>query len=256
MNRRRVTSLLLFEVLSIAALHGLGTSRGFNVQLRDLPAPTTRVEDAVASGLRYLALVLGYWMLISTLLYLAARIGEFSTALRAIRWITLPPIRRAVDRGLAVGITISSLLTSLQAVAQTPPPPVEQTYAPAPTGSGTTSEPVIVVEDETYIPPGVFIPPPSDVGRVAVPEVDPVPSLPTHLLFAQPGPETYEVAVGDNLWSIAFAHLSETTGGRPSEGEVAAYWVELIAANLTSLTSSDPDLIYPGEEVVLPPIIS
>lgn len=253
MNRRRVTSLLLFETLSIAALHRLGSNRGFDVHLRDLPAAATRVEDAVASGLRYVALVLGYWMLISTILYLAARVGEFSTALRAVRWITLPPIRRTIDHALAVGITISTLLTPAHAIAQTPQPPVEQTYVPSPAGFDAASEPVIVVEDETFIPPGVFIPPPSTMNRAA-PRPDPMQSLPTHLLFAQPALESYEVAAGDNLWSIALAHLSESTEERPSEGAVAAYWVELIAANLANLTSNDPDLIYPGERIVLPPI--
>ena len=253
MKRRRVTSLLLFETLSVAALHRLGSSRGFDVQLGDLPAATTRVEDAVASGLRYVALILGYWMLISTLFYLAARVGEFSTALRTISWITLPPIRRTVDRALAAGIAVGTLVTPAQAIAQTPPPPVEQTYVPAPAGFDAASEPVIVADDETFIPPGVFIPPPSTMYR-AVPGPDPLQSLPTHLLFSQPEPHTYEVSVGDNLWSIALAHLSETTGDQPSEGEVAAYWIDLIAANIADLTSNDPDLIYPGERIVLPAI--
>jgi hypothetical protein len=65
------------------------------------------------------------------------------------------------------------------------------------------------------------------------------------------------VVQGDNLWTIARNHLAEVRG-RPavelSDRQIAAYWVTLVDANLGGLRSGDPDLIYPGEVVELPPV--
>jgi nucleoid-associated protein YgaU len=65
------------------------------------------------------------------------------------------------------------------------------------------------------------------------------------------------VVVGDNLWTIAKGHLAATRG-RPaatlSDREVAAYWLKVVDANRQRLRSRDPDLIYPGEQVTLPPV--
>jgi hypothetical protein len=36
--------------------------------------------------------------------------------------------------------------------------------------------------------------------------------------------------------------------------EVTRYWLRVVEANRPNLRSGDPDLIYPGEIVILPPI--
>jgi nucleoid-associated protein YgaU len=69
--------------------------------------------------------------------------------------------------------------------------------------------------------------------------------------------KTYKVVEGDNLWTIAGDHLAEARSGgagEPTTREVAAYWLRVVDANAPNLRSGDPDLIYPGETVVLPPI--
>jgi hypothetical protein len=38
----------------------------------------------------------------------------------------------------------------------------------------------------------------------------------------------------------------------PTAAEITPVWVEVIAANRDRLRSGDPDLIFPGEIVVLP----
>jgi hypothetical protein len=66
----------------------------------------------------------------------------------------------------------------------------------------------------------------------------------------------YRVKPGDNLWKIARDHLlSERSGGsgEPTNHEVAAYWVKVVEAN-RDLPSGDPDLIYPGDPITLPPV--
>jgi nucleoid-associated protein YgaU len=65
------------------------------------------------------------------------------------------------------------------------------------------------------------------------------------------------VVGGDNLWAIARDHLSRQRSGgsgEPTNHEVAAYWLKVVQANRDRLRSGDPDLIYPGERVTLPPV--
>jgi nucleoid-associated protein YgaU len=83
----------------------------------------------------------------------------------------------------------------------------------------------------------------------------PVPSA------ATPAPETGKktssklAARGDSLWTMARDHLAAAKGGgRPSNRQVAEYWAKVIEANRHRLISGDPDLIKPGESIVLPPV--
>lgn len=61
-------------------------------------------------------------------------------------------------------------------------------------------------------------------------------------------PRTYVVRPGDNLWSIAQSQVAGHGGG-----DVAQYWRALVAANRSTLRSKNPNLIFPGEIVALPP---
>ena len=49
------------------------------------------------------------------------------------------------------------------------------------------------------------------------------------------------------------AALRSGGSGEPTNREVAEYWAKVVEANRDGLQSGDPDLIYPGEEIVLPP---
>jgi len=73
----------------------------------------------------------------------------------------------------------------------------------------------------------------------------------------RPAPRvTYVVESGDTLWSIAQDQLAKAkaSGGaeEPTDSEVADYWAKLKKANQDRLR--DPDLIFPGEEIILPPV--
>jgi hypothetical protein len=62
---------------------------------------------------------------------------------------------------------------------------------------------------------------------------------------------------GDNLWTIARDHLAAVrnrSAADLSDREIGAYWVTVVEENEGRLRSGDPDLIYPGEEVTLPPV--
>jgi hypothetical protein len=65
------------------------------------------------------------------------------------------------------------------------------------------------------------------------------------------------VVEGDNLWTIARDHLAKVTrrrAGDLSEREIARYWLDVVDANRAALRSGDPDVIFPGETIKLPPV--
>jgi hypothetical protein len=59
------------------------------------------------------------------------------------------------------------------------------------------------------------------------------------------------VEPGDSFWSIAEDVVADRLGRPGSDAEVAAYWARLVDANRPNLASGDPDLIYPGERMLL-----
>lgn len=68
-------------------------------------------------------------------------------------------------------------------------------------------------------------------------------------------PQPYEVAEGDNFWSIAESTLEAETGGPVSDAEIHGYWLELIDANVDQLVEpGNPDLILPGQVLDVPPV--
>ena len=99
--------------------------------------------------------------------------------------------------------------------------------------------------DLAQLPPDVTAPTPA-------PAPAPTPSAP-------PPTDTRDVVVapGDNLWELAARRLA-TTSGRAradvTDAEIAPYWVRVCDENRARLASGDPNLVFPGERIVLPPV--
>ncbi|MEX0705784.1 MAG: hypothetical protein WD041_04130, partial [Nitriliruptoraceae bacterium] len=69
------------------------------------------------------------------------------------------------------------------------------------------------------------------------------------------GDRAWTVKEGEHFWSIAETTLEDARGAPPSEDQTASYWRELIDANQDRLLPPfDPDLIYPGQTLFLPPV--
>jgi hypothetical protein len=68
-------------------------------------------------------------------------------------------------------------------------------------------------------------------------------------------PLVWLVRPGDHLWKIAGEHLQIVLERAPTQDEHALYWLAVIDAARPVIRSGDPDLIYPGEELPLPPTL-
>src|SRR5207247_992163 len=55
-----------------------------------------------AAVIRLVALAAAAWLLVTTLLYVVARVVDIPRALRTLEWVTPPGARRIVDRALVV----------------------------------------------------------------------------------------------------------------------------------------------------------
>lgn len=105
-------ALLVFEVVAIIGLQAVGSNQAMQVPWGDFWTwmDTSSVDVLAMPLLRYAALGLAYWMLVSTLLFVAAQLTRIPVAIRAAGMFTLPSVRRAVDGAMAVSIATTSVV--------------------------------------------------------------------------------------------------------------------------------------------------
>ncbi len=277
-------------IAAIAILHRLGADPAFAIDWDDPNGwLSSRSPERVLLGVvRLASLALAYWIAGSLVLYTAARASRIPALIRSVEWLTLPAVRQVAERAVVVTLTVSTFtaggtaaLAHEQAVPDAQRPGVGQVdqdtapataYVPVPAGDTPITIPVPTGSEpeETYtpVPAGseasseVAPPPPGlhAVTHAAAPApplvVEPDADLVAPAVGAQPSAlesYPYSVVAGDNLWTLASAHLESVLGRAPTEAETATYWSHMIEANRAQLRSGNPDLIFPGEVVTCPP---
>ncbi|HEX2158659.1 MAG TPA: hypothetical protein VHS79_17025, partial [Actinomycetes bacterium] len=159
--------LLGLELGAVLALHWLGRFPGLRIRW-DEPVPwvlSSPVQEVLGALLRTVGLVMAYWLLASTVLYLLARLTRLPAVVRAVGWATLPLARRVADHAVAVtlvtsmvgGSTLGVASPALAAHQEAPPssatettePPPATPYVPDPAGEPPTSEPATTAPDTT-----------------------------------------------------------------------------------------------------------
>ena len=244
---------MAFIALSIAALHRL--VRWFPPEiLLDSGGP---LEPAFAAALCLIGLGVAYWLAASTLLYLIGRLGKLPAAVRAVSWTTIAPVRRLVD-GVVAGALVVTVGLPAHAGTMTEPG-----YAPVPAGDPASSDPGTSQDPTPGLPdwPLTSQTEPDGRGRADQTPLPPItnpgaadPRL--AVLPASASVEPIEIIVrpGDHMWALAEQRLSAVRGRAVTDSEVAPYWLQVVANNVSSIRSGDPDLIFPGEVLVLPAI--
>ncbi len=246
---------------AVGALHRLGNLPWLRVGWSDLEGwlALTPWEDAVAAGLRALALAAAYWLAVSTTVYLLALASGVPRLVATARPFTLPAVRRIADRLLAGSLALSTMASPL--VGATAEGHMSGPVPPIP----VVSSPWETADDHVAVGylPNPLTPPPVGADDPAVgPSPSPgsalpgwpVPSRGAPPPMAPGSPNEVIVAPGDHLWGIAERRLADVLGRPPTDSEVAPYWVEVKEVNRPRLRSGDPDLVYPGEVVLLPPV--
>jgi hypothetical protein len=236
---------LAFIAASIGGLHRLGEWFPLDLIL-DGGGP---LEPALAAGFRLAGLVAGYWLAGSTILYVIARVGRIPGAIRAVEWATVGPVRRLID-GMVAGALVATIGLPGNAGAM-----VSSGYVPVPAGDPaptTTTSQVPEVpnpDSESVFPDAMFLP----IQATPDPPFDESPSIVPPLTVPN-GPTEIVVGPGDHMWSLAEQRLTVVRGRQVSDIEIAPYWLQVVGTNLSRIRSGDPDLIFPGEVLVLPPV--
>lgn len=254
MIRRASTVLLLLAGEVGALILALRVPAGSLRQIGSLPP-----EAAVLAAVRLIAVVVASWLTVSTLLYAAALATRIPTLIRGVRWITLPGVRRALDALVATTVVASSTLSVPGMASANEGPRVgaapratpAMPYRPHPAGDGiTTQSPPAPVPSTKplYVPEAAGDPAPVPATLEAPRPAAPPAPVPNAL-------STYVLRQGDNLWSVAASKVAENTGKRATDltaREIGRYWVRLLNINEPHLRSGDPNVVYPGETVLLP----
>ena len=265
--------LVLGEVVAVVALHRLGAVDGFAIPRHDLVGwlRATPSEDTLLVGVRLAALVAAWWLLASTLLYVAARLAHMHGAARSLGWATLPFVRNWADRLAAVSIVTASVLGVARPAAAEPPPTSNPGSPPVVVELDHRDRPVLPGEPPVGVrtgrsgDPSSTAPPletrPAPPTSVVVPPTAPAqavpPTLPSPPSAPSPTGTRHMVVSGEHLWSIASNHLATGSGKDASDltaADIAPYWSRVVELNRSRLRSGNPNLVYPGEVVDLPPV--
>ena len=165
--------LLGLELGAVLALHWLGRFPGLRIRW-DQPVPwvlSSPVQEVLGSVLRTVGLVMAYWLLASTVLYLLASLTRLPSAVRAVGWATLPLARRVADHAVAVTLATSMVGGTTLGVAGPAlaadrgggmgPPARKPVAAAQATGSSGQDQPSSTTET-TGPPAPRYVPDPAD----------------------------------------------------------------------------------------------
>lgn len=217
---------------------------------------TAPVEDHIVAATWLVALAVWAWLTVVGALHAwATRTGR--RRWRRVTGRLLPAgLRRSVEHLALAGLLVAPV-AACSADAGAPAAPVLVLEGTAPIdpvdGTATTVTTAPLDSPGTGAGPSTTFTPPLPAPTWSVPSPAAT-AVPEDTFTVPTGPGTRVVLRGDTLWSIAAEHLAAGTGTPPTDAEVAAYWVTLIDENRPTLASGDPDLIFPGEVVRLPPL--
>ncbi len=229
---------------------GLGVVGGSAVGLGTLPGSP---EQVILQGAYGAALVRAVRLWFGIRRWRAAlRLGgdgDRSAAATLARWT----LGASLLLGACTDGSDTPVFEAIGTAPETTLPTSTTTEAP-PTTPTTNSPPTT--------PPPTTRPPAADTGEDTDPvEREAAPAEPTAEPVAAEAariadaldrlPTSHVVQSGEHLWGIARTHVG--VDGTPADGErVADYWRHLVEVNRPTLRSGDPDLIHPGEVLLLP----
>ncbi|MEX2504199.1 MAG: hypothetical protein WD378_05070 [Egicoccus sp.] len=191
---------------------------------------------ATMSLLRLFVLALSWYLVGVTAVGTVARIAGAVRLVRLADALTVPQLRRLLQSALGLGLATAMVASATPARAQPLPLQLLEDVAAEPTDPTETggTGPVPAA------PPDVPLPVVAEAADAST---------------ATPPSDQHTVVAGESFWRIAADRVADATGRRPSDAEVAVYWRRLIEQNRSRLADpGNPDLLYPGQYLHLPPV--
>jgi LysM domain len=265
-GRWRLLAWTAALALGLRGLHALGAGP-LGVPLSsadDLSAWLDRTppELMAVAILRLLALAAGWYLAVCTLaLALTRPVGRSRVASAAAR-ATPAIVRRLVvgggGLGLAAGTVVGALPSTMVAPAALAPRPAAASIVGA--AQDTNPPTATMTRGARDIPTAAMTRRPTQDTPTAVMTRLPA-TNPPRASRSPPAPATGDsaatppsltVEAGDSFWSIAAETLAEA-GEASTDRRVIGYWRRLVEANRGRLLDpGNPDLLVPGQELVLP----
>lgn len=249
---------------AIPWLRSLGTAPWARI---DTAAPlrwltATPAEDVVAALLRIAALALCWWLVGALLLAVCTRLVGWRPALAVADRLSPAVVRRVADRLTGAMLLVSSVLGTPAAALASPGSTDVPTGTAAFVPPGTVPPTASPVDAEAEgdqggdrLPPALSVPVTGPPPDVAPPVGDPGSAQRRTARPAVGEAGRVRVRPGDHLWSIALAELVRRRGTGADDlatADVAAYWAAVVEHNRDRLRSGDPDVVLPGETILLP----
>jgi hypothetical protein len=236
-------SRLLAGAAAAGAFLALTGDRVPNVPWRS-PGNLVTWADHVGPGLAGMAVVhaalavgAGFAVLLGALHLLAALLpGRHGARAAAVTGRLTPAILRA-GLGMVVTATTATTVPAAVASADTIDPPHRAADPPDTRPDGAPATTTATMTHLGAVTAAPLPPPAAD----APPE--------------GAAPDRWVVTPGEHLWGIAEETLADRLGRPPTDAEVVPYWRTVIEANRDRLVHrDDPDLILPGQVLLLPPV--
>lgn len=273
---RRVLVILAWMAALVATIWGLGklgTGALSPPPLRDGGDLQRWLDgrDAVTTAfalVRLLGLALAWYLVAVTVLAVVARASRIPALVRLADVTTIPAVRRVLTAVAGAGLTASA--TSFMAASQLPgaqpgsSPAVGSVHGAVVLERLADRSEVVLrrlpdQEEEEEEEEGTATMRVDDGEGDDVPPdpapPDPAPPDPAPPDPAPAAPHQWRVVAGDHLWHIAESTVGADWGRVPTEAEVTPYWSAVIDANRATLVDpANPDLIIPGQVLVLPDV--
>lgn len=203
---------------------------------------THGAPGAAMAMVRVAAVVLAGWLAVATGVSVVAELRPTDRLRRVAAGVAPRTLRRAVALGLGSAVAVGPVAGSpATADPLEPPPPHEVPEAAGgiailrPVGPTTDHDGGDHDDDDGAGDPEATAPP--------APAPDPREATTA---------DHWRVEPGDSCWRIAAEVLAEAWGRPATDAEVARYWHDLVEANRDRFRTGDPDLIYPGQDLVVP----